>query len=166
MAVLPLNAAASDAFKVFGGATGSWAGELYYLDYGSGQRFAIPMQVTSRTTPDGVTLIRETTWTDPGNLVYAVGLLTIDRATGELVETFFREQRAEMFRYQITELLYDSPTSWKLVYEQEGKDDDRPATIQHVLQRTGDTLDSTKSVRFAGESAFFLRNGTTLQKQP
>ena len=79
---------------------GTWEGELYYLDYQSGQRFGIPMRVHAEMTPDGATLVRRLTFTDPGNLVHAVNLVTIDSDSGELVEAYFREGRAELLRYE------------------------------------------------------------------
>ncbi len=149
------------AASILGASTGEWEGELYYLDYQSGQRFSIPLRVDAELTPDKATLVRRLTFTDPGNLVHAVNLTTLDRDTGELVEAYFREGKGEMLRYEVVTASYVNPEQWKLVYEQDGTDDDRPARIRHTMAREGDRLVSTKEVRF-GDSEYFLRNGTEL----
>ena len=159
--VLSLPSSA-DPSSWFLGAEGKWQGTLYYLDYQSGQQFGIPMAQTVRTTPDGATLIRETTWTDPGNLVYAVSLNTIDEETGEFVESFYREGSAEHSRYKVTDSEFHSIESWRFTYEHIGEDDNREATIRHIIEREGDQIKSSKSVRFDGSEAFILRNRTEL----
>ncbi len=148
---------------ILAASVGEWEGELYYLDYQSGERFGIPMRVSASVTPDGATLTRHVTFTDPGVLVHAVNLTTIDRDTGELVEAYFREGRGELLRYDIVYAAYAGPEEWRVIYEQDGVDDDRPARIRHTIERRGASLDSKKEVSFdesAGE--FFLRNGSEL----
>ena len=162
--VLGSASANEEIARVLSGASGNWEGELYYLDYQSGQRFGIPMRADVDITPDGATQIRHLTWTDPGNLVYAVNLTTIDRDTGELVEAFFRDGRGEYMRYEIASVTYSSDTDWQLVYEHDGKDDNRPARIRHTIARDGERMTSTKSVSFLDDDGgeFFERNGSDL----
>jgi len=160
------SAAASDyALKALASAAGDWEGELYYLDYQSGQRFGIPMRAEIEATPDGDTVIRRVTWTDPGNLVYAVLLTTIDRDTGELVEAFFRDGKGEYMRYEVSSASMESAIKWQVVYEQDGTDADRPARIRHTVERDGDLMTSKKSVRFLDDDdgEFFERNGSELR---
>ena len=153
-----------DATSILAASTGNWAGELYYLDYQSGERFGIPMRVDADMTPDRSTLVRRLTFTDPGSLVYAVNVATIDRDSGELVETYFREGKAEFARYLVTEMSYESAEQWRIVYEIEGIDDDRPARIRHTVRRDRDRMTSSKEVMFLdSDSEFFLRNGTDLR---
>ena len=54
------------------------------------------------------------------------------------------------------------------MYEQDGRDDDRPARIRHLVQRTDNAMRSEKTVRFLDDDSaeFFLRNGTELTLQP
>jgi hypothetical protein len=151
--------------SIFAASTGAWEGELYYLDYQSNQRFGIPMRVEAETTPDGVTLIRRLTFTDPGVLVHAVNLITVDRDTGELVESYFREGKGQLFRYTIDSVRFDDIENWELVYSEEGVDDDKPAQLRHTLKREGNTLSGSKEVRFLDDDEFFLRNGTELTLQ-
>ena len=161
----PAALAETPATAVFAASTGTWEGELYYLDYQSRQRFGIPMRVEAETTPDGVTLIRRLTFTDPGVLVHAVNLLTVDRDTGELIESYFRDGRGELFRYTIESVRFDNAENWELVYSEEGLDDDKPAQLRHTLKRDGDKLTGSKEVRFLDGDDFFLRNGTELTLQ-
>lgn len=157
---------ADDAeISVLVGSTGTWEGELYYLDYRSGQRFGIPMRIDAEMTPDSATLVRRLTFTDPDMLVHAVSVATIDRETGELVEAYFRERSAEYLRYEITSVDYVSEADWTAVYEQDGTDDGRPARIRHTMLRSGDVLEARKEVRFLDEGGeFFLRNGIEVKR--
>ena len=156
--------AGDDAMTALASTSGTWEGELFYLDYQSGRRFGIPMRIDAEVTPDNATLLRRITYTDPGNKVYAVNLVTIDSETGELVEAYFRDGGAEQLRYDVTKYVLNSPTHWEVTYEHDGTDDGRPARIRHRLTRDGNRLTSEKAVRFAddSESTYFLRNGTDL----
>ncbi|MEM1412894.1 MAG: hypothetical protein AAGH19_11100 [Pseudomonadota bacterium] len=163
----PIIAAANESvLEALASTSGRWTGELYYLDYQSGDRFSIPMDADIEVTPDGATVIRRLTWTDPGNLVYAVQLTTVDRDTGELVDAYFRDGRGEHLRYVVSEYRYESPTKWRVVYEHEGQDADRPAQIRHTLTSDGELLTSKKSVKFldADDTAFIERNGSELRR--
>lgn len=157
---------ANKALLAFASITGDWSGELYYLDYQTGQRFGIPMSVSAEVTPDGATLLQKVQFTDPGVVVHAITLTTVSRETGEVLEAYFREQRGEYSRYTLTDVDYKSAEQWSLVMEREGSDDDRPATIRTTLTRQGDSLDSLKEVRFSdvADSAWFKRNGTELKR--
>lgn len=159
--VASLGAQANDAaISVLVGSTGTWEGELYYLDYQSGQRFGIPLRIDAEMTPDSATLVRRLTYTDPGVLVHAVSVVTIDKDTGELVEAYFRERGAEFLRYEVTTVEYVAEDDWTAIYEQDGIDDDRPARIRHTMTRTGDQLETRKEVRFLdGDGEYVLRNG-------
>ncbi|MEM9403872.1 MAG: hypothetical protein AAGA44_15475 [Pseudomonadota bacterium] len=161
---LAFPASANDSMSsILSASVGEWAGQLYYLDYQSGERFGIPMTVSASMTPDGATLKRDLTFTDPGVLVYAVNLTAVDRDTGELVEAYFREGRGELLRYDIVDATFEGPGRWRLVYEQDGIDDGRPARIRHTIERRGSSMDSKKEVRFADSNGgFFLRNGSEL----
>jgi hypothetical protein len=150
-----------DAAAILTASAGTWNGTLYYLDYQSGQRFGIPIQIDAEVTPDRATLIRKLTFTDPGAQVHAVSLSTVDRDSGELVEAFFREGKGEWLRSTITEAMFESSENWRIVYEQEGRDNDQPATIRHTIERDGNSMTTQKEVRFMEEgSAFLLRNST------
>ena len=161
----PLTSASEQVMEALRSTVGSWDGELYYLDYQSGQRFSIPMQAGIEATPDGATLISRLTWTDPGNLVHAVALSTIDRDTGELVEANFRDGKAEYLRYDLASAEIESDTRWSIKFEQDGTDDNRPARIRITVERDGDRITSSKSVRFLDDDGgeYFERNGTDLR---
>ena len=159
-----LLVADEQAASILGASTGAWEGELYYLDYESGRRFGIPMRVDAELTPDKTTLIRRLEFTDPGNLVHAVNLTTVDRDSGELVEAYFREGRGEMNRFDIVRIDFRDEAEWQLVFEQDGTDDDRPARIRHTVSRDGDKMTSSKAVLFLDEDGeYFVRNGTELR---
>ncbi len=165
LVIAPFASANEQVMNAFRSTIGSWDGELYYLDYQSGQRFSIPMRAVIEATPDGATLIRNLTWTDPGNLVHAVVLSTIDRDTGELVEAYFRNGKAEYLRYDTARVNIESQTKWKLEFEQDGTDDNRPARIRITAERDGNRLTGSKSVRFLDDDSgeFFERNGSDLR---
>ena len=149
---------------ILAASTGTWEGELYYLDYGSGKRFGIPLRIVAEMTPDRATLIRRLTFTDPDNMVHAINLSTLERASGELVEAYFREGAAELLRYSIVSTDYSNEEQWQVVYEANGIDDNRPARIRHTIKRAGTRMTSTKEVRFVDDDGdFFLRNGTDVR---
>ncbi len=166
-AVVSMQAHADHAaHRVLAASTGEWVGELYYLDYQSGQRFGIPMRVDASMTPDGATLVRRLTFTDPGTLVHAINLATVEPGGQRLVEAYFRERKGQHFTYEVTEARFDGETDWRLAYEHDGRDDDRPARIRHTMTRKGNSLTSTKEVRFLDDDddgAYLLRNGTELE---
>ena len=163
-AIAASTTAMADVQNIIQANTGSWAGQLYYLDYQSGKRFGIPMQVDATLSADGATLVRNVTYTDPGTLVYAINLTTFDQDAGELVESFFRQGKGELFRYRVVKSEYNSQQDWTLVYQHSGTDDNRSALIRHTLTRVGDTLSSSKEVKFEEPDAeFILRNGTELK---
>ena len=151
--------------KALASTSETWKGELYYLDCQSDQRFSIPMQAEIDATPDGPTVIRQTTWTDPNNLVYAVQLTTVDSDSGELVEAFFRDGKGENMRYAIVAVEIESMAQWEIIYEHDGTDADRPAQIRHTVKRDGNQMKSTKSIDFldSKEVVFFERNRSNLK---
>lgn len=154
-----------DLLRVLVATKGHWEGELYYLDYQSGQRFSIPMTSYIESTPDEATVINRVTWTDPGNLVHAVALSSIDRDTGELIEAFFRDGRGEFFRSEVTSIDIESDSKWVFTFESDGTDDNRPARIRNEVVRDGEFMTSKKTVRFLDDdsSAYVERNGTELR---
>lgn len=159
------TAANDDAREVLVALAGQWDGELYYLDYQSGERFSIPMTAEIEATPDGATVIRHLTWSDPNSLVYAIQISTFDRDTGELVEAFYREGKGEYMRYDVSGLTIESAANWQIVYEHLGYDADRPALIRHTMTRDRNLLTSKKAVCFrdADEDSCFERNGSELR---
>lgn len=163
--LVPMLTHADDTMlDILAASTGTWEGELYYLDYGSGQRYGIPMRIDAEITPDGATLIRKLTFTDPESLVHAVNLSTVERSSGELVEAYFREGAAELMRYSIIASDYSDDERWRIVYEADGTDDNRAARIRHTIRRDGEKITSSKEVRFLDtDGDFFLRNGTDMR---
>ena len=162
--IAPLATANEQAMDALRATAGKWEGELFYLDYQSGERFGIPMWAEIEPTPDGATVVRRLGWADPGNVVHAIVLSTIDRDTGELVEAFFRDGKGEYMRYEVTLAEIDSHLNWTIEYEHDGTDDNRPARIRHTTKRVGDWMTNRKSVRFLDEpdGEFFERNGSDL----
>mgnify|MGYP001821435668 CR=1 FL=1 len=156
--------AQEDAKAVLAASVGNWDGSLYYMDYQSGQRVNIPLRVEAEMTPDGATLIQNAIFMDPGRLVYAVGLSTIDRDSGELIEASFREGKGESFRSRVSEVSYLTAEQWRIVVVREGPDGNRQAEIRQTVERSGDSMNSKREVRYLDEdSSFQLRNGIDLK---
>jgi hypothetical protein len=155
--------AQDDAKAVLAASVGNWNGTLYYLDYQSGERVNIPLRIEAEMTPDNATLIQNAIFTDPGRMVYAIGLSTIDRDSGELVEAAFRQGKGESFRSRVSEVSYHSAEQWRMVFVREGLDGDRRAEIRQTVERTGDSMKSKQQVRYLdGDATFLLRNGIDL----
>lgn len=142
---------------------GKWQGELYYLDYLSDERYSIPMRINAELSPDGVTLIRHITFTDPSNEVHAVNVMTFDEEANELVESYFRQHSGELFRYQIDNYKFVDPHQWHINFSHQGVDDERPAKIIHRIEMSGKKLSSEKHVCYQSQpNNCFLRNGSKL----
>lgn len=143
---------------------GKWRGELYYLDYQSGQRFAIPMLVEASLSSDQETLIRQLTYTDPENLIYATQLLTLNEQESQLAEAYFRDNQGESLDYTITKVQITDDEHWRVEFESESFDDERKALVLHKLERKGNQLFSQKKVKYLDDSEgkFIVRNGSKL----
>ena len=152
---------------------GTWEGELLYLDYQSGQRFGIPMRVEAELLPDGVTVFRKTTFTDPGNLVHVSSLTSY--AIEGVFEAYFRNRKGEFHEYQLERMEFLEPMppgrtqeDWAIVISRQGADDDRPAEIQIRISQAGDTQTAVKEVRFLQDGQpsgdWVERNRTVLSR--
>ncbi len=150
---------------------GTWEGELQYLDYQAGERFGIPMRVEAELLPDGVTVFRKTTFTDPGNLVHVSSLTSY--AIEGIFEAYFRDRKGEFYEYQLDRIELRGPEhgvpeeTRGLVMSREGTDDDRPAAVRISLFQTAGTQTVLKEVRYLdeGEQAqWFERNRTVLRR--
>ncbi|WP_394173349.1 hypothetical protein [Thalassotalea litorea] len=144
--------------------TGKWRGELYYLDYQSGQRFSIPMTVEASLSADQETLIRQVTFTDPENLVYATQLLTLNEQENRLAEAYFKDNQGESLNYDITKIQISDAQHWRVEFQNETLDDERSALVLHYLERKGNKLYSQKKVKYLDEfdGKFIVRNGSKL----
>lgn len=144
--------------------TGTWRGELYYLDYQSGTRYAIPMKVEASLSADEETLIRQLTFTDPENLVFATQLLTLNEQEGSLAEAYFRDNQGDCFDYQIVKVQITDENHWRFEFQNETFDDERKALVLHKYERKGNQLFSEKKVKYLDDSKakFIVRNGSKL----
>ncbi|TKB43038.1 hypothetical protein [Thalassotalea mangrovi] len=158
------DATASSLTSVMHQTAGVWRGELYYLDYQSGERYFIPMQVEASLSTNQDTLIRQFTFTDPNHVVYATQLLTLNEQESSLAEAYFRDNQGECFDYEITKVQIVDEKHWRVEFQNKGLDDGRQALVLMHYERKGNKLFSEKKVRYLDDSdeAVFLRNGSKL----
>lgn len=158
---MPPQAKVSDLLAL----EGEWRGELAYLDYGSGERAGIGMAASMSATPDGAFLVTKARYTDPGFDVFIMSIMTIDKETGALVESYHRGNDIEKFVYSMKSVEW-TPSGWVYVFEDEGRDDDRPALIRRTFSLEGDVYTQRKDVDFLDDDReeYIFRNETILHR--
>lgn len=162
--------AAPAAAELERGLAGRWAGTLGYRDYQSDRLFEIPVRSEITALPDGVTLLRVSTFDDGprvGNVIITTASLH-DPAAGTVTSATFRKGRAvETGTERLTVTAFADATHWTVVAEQDGSDDDKPALLRITEVRDGDTLTATKEVQpKGGDGRWQFRNRTKLTRQP
>ena len=147
------------------GLEGDWRGELTYLDYGAGERAEIGMAASVSATPDDGFIVTRARYTDPGFDVFIMGLMTIDEQTGALVESYHRGNDIEKFVYSMKSVEW-TPAGWIYVFEDEGRDDGRPALIRRTFSLENEVYTQRKDVDFLDDdrAEYIFRNETVLRR--
>lgn len=170
-AAVPVAAAGTPApADLETGLAGNWTGSLGYRDYQSDKLFELALKTEIRTLPDGVTVLRISTFDDGPK----TGFVTIttaslhDRAAGTVTSASLRKGRkVETDTETLTVAAYTDPAHWTIRAEQDGEDDDKPALLRITEVRDGDTLTATKEVQPKGSAkGWQFRNVTKLVRQP
>lgn len=149
---------------------GSWTGKLEYRDYSADRWFGLPVTVTIRDGGDGVTQIRTADF-DDGPKTGIVRITTISMLGKDGVteySTAFRKGRVpELAVARLTLTAARDATHWTVVSTEEGKDDNRPATLRLTTTRDGATLTTLKEVDFSDDAKaeWLVRNRTVLVRQ-
>ncbi len=160
-AITPTEARASTA--------GSWAGQLQYLDYSSGEWQGIPVTVTVTVEGDGNTLSRRAAFDDGPRvgLVYITSLSMLAKDGATEYTTAFRAGRTpELSAHTLTLTAAADAEHWTMLAVRDGTDDDRPARIRETTTRDGASLVTLKEVDFLDEPGeqWFSRNRTVLER--
>ncbi|MEM7311077.1 MAG: hypothetical protein AAF682_30685 [Planctomycetota bacterium] len=143
--------------------TGTWRGELGYLDYQSGEWSAIPMDVDSEPSLDGAFLLSKVAFGEPGWTLHALNVHTVDQETGEYVLVNFGRRGVENARHDVTQRYLGGPGTWSMIFAYEGLDDGRQAEIRETYSLDGDAYSQRKEVRFEG-GEWFTRNEVKLNR--
>ncbi|MEO1015683.1 MAG: hypothetical protein AAFX08_10900 [Pseudomonadota bacterium] len=153
----------SEDMARLGELAGGWRGALAYRDYGTGEREEIGMAALIAATPDDEFIVTQARYTDPGFDVFILTVATFDAASGDYLESYHRDGSIERFVYprKSMRVLEDG---WEYVFEGDGRDDDRPASIRRTFSLNGDRFVQRKDVDFLDDDAgsFEFRNETVL----
>ena len=153
------------------GLVGTWAGELEYLDYQSGQWFGLPLNVAIEDGGDGATLIRKSDFDDGpevGNVRIISTAMFLPDTNSEYIGTFRAGRPAELAAFSIALIAAEDATHWTMIAETDGEDGNQPARIRETTVRNGDVLTTLKQVDPANDGAdeWITRNRTTLTLTP
>lgn len=125
----------------------TWRGTLTYLDYSSKKLTTI--RSTMRVTP-----------AENGAWTFAVGYDDEPHADGastlRITDSGTRIQIDDTAERVVSRT--NTPTGFQFVTEQQGADDERPATIRKTYTRAADTFSIRKDVRLDGTTEFFNRH--------
>jgi hypothetical protein len=152
------------------GLAGEWKGALGYRDYQNNKLYELPVQTRITALPDGVTLLRLSTFADgpvTGDVLITTASL-FDPSAGAVTSASLRKGRpAEVVTETVAVAAYRDPAHWTLAYEHTGRDGDSPARIRVTETREGDSLLSVKEVRpiAPADAPWAFRNQTRLERQ-
>jgi hypothetical protein len=170
VAAAPVKPAPPDAAALHAGLAGPWRGTLGYRDYQTNRMSRLPMVSDIRALPDGVTVLRISTFDDgPGTGAVIITTASLhDRKAGSVTSVSLRKGRPVETGTELLALTaYVDPEHWTLTAEEDGSDNDKPALLRVTEMRDGNRLTATKEVQPKdGPSGWQFRNITVLERQP
>ena len=148
--------------------TGTWQGQLEYLDYTANKWFGIPVTVTIELLSDGVTTIRRSTFDDGPKIgmVLITSIELFDRTQSTVTIGGFRKGRTpDLMTYSVT--MGGSGAGaryWRMIEIARSTDDDRPAMLRLTTVRNGGSIETLKEVDFLDDNKdeWLKRNRTRL----
>jgi hypothetical protein len=150
--------------------TGSWEGELGYLDYSANRWFGIPVKTRIIDQGDGATMLRVSDFDDGprvGNVRITTGELFDEKAAMVAVASFRKGRTVELMTYAIRiDPASRDATHWTMIEETKSTDNNRPATLRLTTVRDGDKVETLKEVDFLDDdkSEWLTRNRTRLTR--
>lgn len=150
------NLAAKAQMKVsitdFQPATGTWKGQLTYLDYSSNKEVSIQATLNAEVKGDNRIKLNFDYPAEPG---YGSKEQYEIRENGKMVNDMKVMERTTL-----------SDGSLKIVLESRGKDgnDQKPAVFHHVFELGKNSFMLSKLVKFEGQEKFFQRNQYSFQR--
>jgi len=136
---------------------GSWEGELEYLDYGDNEtRVTLPTWLVVKRSDIGPGLEASFLFEEP------------DGSTVEGGDRFYETREGLVFGELWAVDSWESPApdgTHRIALSRQGLDDERPAMLWTVIERSKDRLTLTKTVRY-GDGAVFQRNQFRFQQAP
>ena len=134
----------------YGFLLGEWEGELEYLDYGDNEtRVTLPTWLVVQRADTGAGLELSFLFEEP------------DGSTVEGGDRFY-ETEDGLFYGDLWTVDSLEPAaqdgSHRVILSREGLDDERPATLWTTIERSGDRLTLTRTVRYRGSGEVFQRN--------
>ncbi len=161
---------AKTAAELERGLVGQWVGALEYRDYRTNEKQELPMTNAISALPDGVTVTRVSTFDDGPvtGLVYITTIKLFDLKTPSASNAVFRKGRAlDTWTDNALVTRFLSDTQWTVVYQHDGSDNNKPATLRTTQTRDGDMLSALKEVKPIGapDSEYAFRNIIRLKRK-
>ena len=166
----PAPSSAPNAAAARASLTGSWEGELGYLDYSANRWFGIPVKTRIIDQGDGATMLRVSDFDDgpkTGIVRITTGELFDEKASTVAVASFRKGRAVEVTTYAVRlDPASRDATHWTMIEETKGEDDDRPATLRLTTVRDGEKVETLKEVDFLDDdkSEWLTRNRTRLTR--
>ena len=135
---------------------GSWQGELEYLDYGD-NRTLVQLPTTLRCEPDadGTSLELTFSYVEPSGRVEQ----STDRLKPTAEGVLFGD------RWRVKEPVEQTADGlFRVVFERDGEDSGRPATIENSIVLDGDELTITSVVTYSASGEMLQRNQHRLRR--
>ncbi len=138
-----------------------WRGTLTYTDYTSGEQVSIPstLRITHPEANEGVEA--EEGERDRGRWLWAYGYDDEPEADSAGLYVLSEDGTALVTEGQSEIVLERADLEGggvRFVLQREGLDDERPATMQRIIEARAGELTIRKMVRFAGTAEFFQRH--------
>ncbi|MEM6747144.1 MAG: hypothetical protein AAF608_06965 [Pseudomonadota bacterium] len=142
---------------------GNWSGALQYRDYQSDKLVEIPVSVENEL--HGSLVISKLAFTDPGQIVHRVSVLSYDGDTGSVFEAYIRDGGAERFESSYT--IEEAGDGWVITSTREGRDGDSPALVRDVTTFSGNQLVTERTVDPVDDNqdGFLFRNRIVLTRE-
>ena len=127
---------------------GEWTGDLTYTDYGDDKK-QVTLQTRLEAKVKGGKVSLKYFYTEPNGKV----------VTGKNTLVLGKDPDKVSFGGVWTVIAFEKKgTSWKLIMERQGKDNNRDSALRQVIEVAGDELSLVKLVRYDGTESFFQRN--------
>ncbi|MBT0587948.1 hypothetical protein [Alteromonas oceanisediminis] len=123
-------------------------GHLNYKDYGTGKHVKIPMRFSIYQSSDGLNLIVDKIFTDPGYEVYSLSVINLDLENNTVIETTFDKNQSQKQSFEILSFAYVGPKKWTLIRRALRQDNNQDAIIVITESVTGTEFRSETRVDY------------------
>jgi len=135
---------------------GEWNGSLDYKDYSNpDRRVTLPTKLRVQFSTDSAALLMHYTYDDgPGKIVESDDRFSVDAKLTRVTWGSVRDTNPQQFVARASMVAQPAGTE-QFIFEGEGRDDNKPATIRETFTISAKSLRILKETRFAGTDFAF-----------